>query len=137
MIGQTISHYEIVEKLGEGGMGVVYRARDTRLDRDVAIKFLSESLSPSPTEQDRFVREAKAASSLNHPAIGTVHDIGRQEGRMYFVMEYVDGTTLQDFAGTKDEQTCLRLLDQVAEGLAAAHAKQIVHRDIKSSNIMV
>ncbi|MBI4417165.1 MAG: tetratricopeptide repeat protein [Ignavibacteriales bacterium] len=137
MIGSSISHYKILEKLGEGGMGVVYRAHDERLDRDVAIKFLSQSLVPSPAEQERFVREARAASSLNHPSICTIHDIGRHEGQWYFVMEFLGGTTFKDLAGRNDEQTCLRLIDQAAEGLAAAHEKNIVHRDIKSSNIML
>lgn len=137
MIGQTISHYKILEKLGEGGMGVVYRGRDKRLDRDVAVKFLSDSLAPSPIEQERFTQEARSASSLNHPAICTIHDIGQYEEQLYFVMEYVQGDALSERAGKVSEQTALRLVDQAAEGLAAAHAKQIVHRDIKSSNIMV
>jgi tetratricopeptide (TPR) repeat protein/predicted Ser/Thr protein kinase len=118
-------------------MGVVYKAHDARLDRDVAIKFLSSSLSASPNEQERFVREARAASSLNHPSICTVHDIGEHEDHRFFVMEYVEGKTLLEIAGTLDEQACLHLIQQVAEGIGAAHAKQIIHRDIKSSNIML
>jgi serine/threonine protein kinase/tetratricopeptide (TPR) repeat protein len=137
MIGRTISHYKIIEKLGQGGMGVVYKAYDARLERDVAVKFLSSTLSDSPSEQERFVREAKAASSLNHPAICTVHDIGEHEGHLFFVMELVAGKTFREIAGTMDERTCLDLIEQVAEGLGAAHAKQIVHRDIKSNNIML
>ncbi len=137
MIGQSISHYTILEKLGEGGMGVVYKARDSRLDRYVAIKFLSTALSSSVTEQERFIQEARAASSLNHPSICTVHDIGTHEDQLYFVMEFVDGSTLLEIAGTLDEKSCLRIIRQVAEGLAAAHANQIIHRDVKSSNIML
>lgn len=137
MIGQSISHYTILEKLGEGGMGVVYKARDSRLDRYVAIKFLSTALSSSVTEQERFIQEARAASSLNHPSICIVHDIGTFEDRFYFVMEFVEGSTLLELAGTMDETYCLRIIRQVAEGLGAAHAKQIIHRDIKSSNIML
>lgn len=137
MVGQTISHYEILEKIGEGGMGIVYRGRDTRLDRDVAVKFLSDSLASSPNEQERFIQEARSASSLNHPAICTIHDVGKHDDQLYFVMEYVEGVPLSKKAGQVDETTALRLIDQTAEGLAAAHAKQIVHRDIKSSNIMV
>ena len=136
MIGQTILQYKILEKLGEGGMGVVYKAHDSRLDRDVAMKFLSSELSNSPSEQERFVLEARAASSLNHPSISTVHDIGTHDSHLYFVMELVEGTTLLEIAGTIDENSCLRIIRQVAEGLGAAHSKQIIHRDIKSSNIM-
>ena len=136
MIGQTIVHYQILEKLGEGGMGIVYKAHDARLGRDVAIKFLSSELSGSASDQERFIQEARAASSLNHPSICTIYDIGTHEGRLYFVMELVDGTTLQGIAGTADEQLCLRIIRQVAEGLGVAHAKQIIHRDLKSSNIM-
>lgn len=136
LVGQSISHYTVLEKIGEGGMGVVFKAHDIRLGRDVAIKFLSTDLSGSPSEQERFIQEARASSSLNHPAICTVHDIGTFRERLYFVMELVEGSTLLDIAGTIDEQTALRIVRQVAEGLGAAHAKQIVHRDIKSSNIM-
>jgi serine/threonine-protein kinase len=136
LIGQTILHYTIVEKLGEGGMGVVYKAHDSRLGRDVALKFLSPELSGSDAEQQRFTQEARAASSLNHPAICTVHDIGKHEGQLYFVMELVEGATLLDIAGTLDERTCLEVIRQTAEGLNAAHEKKIIHRDIKSSNIM-
>ena len=136
MIGQTIVHYQILEKLGEGGMGIVYKAHDARLGRDVAIKFLSSQLSGSASDQERFIQEARAASSLNHPSICTIYDIGTHEGRLYFVMELVDGTTLLENAGTANEQLCLRIIRQVAEGLGVAHAKQIIHRDLKSSNIM-
>lgn len=136
MIGQTISHYTILEKLGEGGMGVVYKAHDSRLDRDVAIKFLSSGLSVSASEQERFLQEARAASSINHPSVCTVHDIGTHDGHMYFVMELIEGTTLLEIAGTMDEKSCLQIVRQIAEGLGAAHAKKIIHRDIKSSNIM-
>jgi serine/threonine protein kinase/tetratricopeptide (TPR) repeat protein len=136
MIGQIISHYNILEKLGEGGMGIVYKAHDSRLGRDVAIKFLSSELSVSAAEQERFRLEARAASSVNHPSICTIHDIGTHDGHLYFVMELVEGTTLLDIAGTMDEIPCLRIIKQAAEGLGAAHAKHIIHRDIKSSNIM-
>ena len=137
MIGTTISHYTITEKLGEGGMGVVYKAHDTLLERDVAVKFLSSTLADSPGDKERFIREAKAASSLNHPSICTIHDFGEHEGHLFFVMELVEGKTFKDLAGTLDEQTCLRLIHEVSDGLHAAHAKQIVHRDIKSSNLML
>jgi serine/threonine protein kinase/tetratricopeptide (TPR) repeat protein len=137
MIGTTISHYTITEKLGEGGMGVVYKAHDTLLERDVAVKFLSSTLADSPDDKERFVREAKAASSLNHPSICTIHDFGEHDGHLFFVMELVQGKTFKELAGTLDEQTCLRLIREVAEGLGVAHAKQIVHRDVKSGNLML
>jgi Tol biopolymer transport system component/tRNA A-37 threonylcarbamoyl transferase component Bud32 len=139
MTGQTIAQYQILEKLGEGGMGVVYKARDTKLERDVALKFLPERLAGSDQDKARFVQEARAASALNHPNVCTIHDILEHDGRMFIVMEYVEGMTLR----RKFEEAQLSLADaaaygiQVGDALAEAHAKGIVHRDIKADNIMV
>jgi eukaryotic-like serine/threonine-protein kinase len=142
MIGQTISHYKILDKLGEGGMGVVYRAHDTRLDRFVALKFLPPHLSASEQEKTRFIQEAKAASALNHPNICTVYEIDETEtGQLYMVMAYYEGDTLEskirDTRNISDIKTLIDWGSQIAEGLHAAHRKGIVHRDIKSSNIMI
>src|SRR3990167_9318396 len=138
MIGQTISHYKILEKLGEGGMGVVYKAQDTKLDRMVALKFLPPHLSASEQDKARFVQEAKAAAGLNHPNICTIHTIEEAATDQFIVMEYVEGQTLRGFKtdGLKLE-TILSYAIQIAEGLQAAHGKGIVHRDIKADNIMV
>lgn len=138
MIGQTISHYKILEKLGEGGMGVVYKAQDTNLDRLVALKFLPSNLSASDQDKTRFIQEAKAAAALNHPNICTIHDIQESDGQQFIVMEYVDGQTLQEKKkhGISFKQG-IEIGIQIAEGLSAAHEKGIVHRDIKPENIML
>ena len=139
MIGQTISHYRIVEKLGEGGMGVVYKARDTRLDRFVAIKVLPAEKVADSERKDRFVKEAKAASSLNHPNIITIYDIGEAEGVDFIAMEFVSGKTLDQLISRHGMRLneALKCSVQIADALARAHSAGIVHRDLKPGNIMV
>jgi len=137
MIGQTISHYKILEKLGEGGMGVVYKAEDTKLKRTVALKFLPPQSSASEDDKARFIQEAQAASALNHPNVCTIHDIQEHDGQMFIVMEFVDGQTLRQKRGTISFKQAVDIGIQLADGLAAAHEKGIVHRDIKPENIMI
>ena len=137
MTGQTISHYKILDKLGEGGMGVVYKAQDTRLNRLVALKFLPQHIAVQEAEQARFLQEARAASALNHPNVCTIYDIKEAEHREFIVMEYVDGETIRQKSPVPKVQDALSYALQIGEALHEAHTKGIVHRDIKSENIMV
>ncbi|MEK9137854.1 MAG: serine/threonine-protein kinase, partial [Bacteroidota bacterium] len=139
MIGQTISHHKILEKLGEGGMGVVYKAQDMNLDRDVAIKFLPRHVTASAADRERFTIEARAAAALNHPHIATIYSIEEVDGETFFVMEYIDGQELKNRiqSAPLSVDEVVEISRHIVDGLQAAHKKGIVHRDIKSSNVML
>jgi serine/threonine protein kinase len=139
LIGKFVAHYKIVEKLGEGGMGIVYKAEDTKLKRPVALKFLSSQLIKDHAARERFIQEAQAAAALDHPNICTVYEINEFEGQTCIAMAYIEGRILADriAAGPLKLEDAVEIATQVAEGLKAAHEKGIIHRDIKPANIML
>jgi len=139
MIGKTVSHYKILAKIGEGGMGEVYLAEDLKLERKVAIKFLPQHLTRNKVSLQRFEREAKAAASLNHPNIVTIHDVIEENGQTCIVMEYVDGKSLRELINEykMGMEKIIDIVTQISEGLSKAHKAGIVHRDIKPENILI
>ena len=139
MIGKTILHYKIESRLGEGGMGVVYRATDNKLGRQVALKFLPAFVSQRPEEKERFLREARTASALDHPNISTIFEVNEAEGKIFYAMSLVEGLTLKDLRnrGPVTHKQIIEIGIQLADGLAHAHDRDVIHRDIKPQNIMV
>jgi len=139
MIGQTISHYKILDKLGEGGMGEVFKAEDTELKRVVALKFIPRHVTATVEEQARFLQEAQAAASLNHPHVCAIHSVGNHEGQRFIDMEFVDGMTLREkmTSGSLKQADAIAYAVQIAEALHEAHSQNIVHRDVKPANIIL